>query len=75
MQEEDDELKTYVTSIIASEEIQINDVPCLAFILYDTKTDTFFARIFNTLTNEWDAVLEDVLHKNERVTWKEEDTI
>ena len=70
-QEEDDELKTYVTSIIASEEIQINDVPCLAFILHDTKTDTLFARIFNTLTNEWDPVLEDVLHKNERPTWKE----
>ena len=71
MQEEDDELKTYVTSIVSSEEIQINDVPCLAFILQDTKADTLFARIFNTLTNEWDTVLEELLHKNERATWKE----
>ena len=75
MQEEDDELKTYVTSIVSSEEIQINDVPCLVFILHDTKADTLFARIFNTLTNEWDAVLEEVLHKNERATWKEKYTI
>ena len=75
MQEEDDELKTYVTSIVSNEEIQINDVPCLAFILHDTKTDTLFARIFNTLTNEWDSVLEDVMHKNERASWKEKYTI
>lgn len=70
MQEEDDELKTYVTSIVSSEEIQINDVPCLFYILHDTKTGTLFARIFNILTNEWDPVLEDVLHKNERASWK-----
>lgn len=71
MQEEDDEVKTYVTSILSSEEIQINDVPCLAYILHDTKTDTLFARVYNTLTQEWDPDLEEVLHTKERPDWKE----
>lgn len=70
MQEDDDEVKTYVTSILSSEEIQINDVPCLAYILHDTKTDTLFARVYNTLTKQWDTDLEDVLHTNERANWK-----
>ena len=71
MQEDDDELKTFVTSILSTEELQINDVPCLAFIVHDTKTDMLHARVYNTLTNEWDEALEDVLHANERAAWKE----
>lgn len=72
MQEDDDEMKTYVTSVLSSEEIQINDVPCLAYILHDTKTDMLVARVYNTLTKEWDADLEEVLHANERPNWKKQ---
>ncbi|MFF5995013.1 nucleoside-diphosphate sugar epimerase [Lysinibacillus sp. KU-BSD001] len=70
-QEDEEELNTYVTSILSSEEIQINDVPCLAFILHNESEDALYARVYNTLTNEWDKQLEDVLHANERAMWKE----
>lgn len=71
MQESEDEGNTFITSIHSSEEIQINDVPCLAYILHDTKTETLFSRVYNTLTKEWDSALEEVLHTNERQKWKE----
>lgn len=71
MQDSEEEENTFITSILSSEEIQISDVPCLAYILHDTKTDTLFARVYNTLTKEWDSKLEDVLHTNERTNWKE----
>ena len=71
MQEDDDEMKTFVTSILSSEELQINDVPCLAFIVHDKKTDMLHDRVYNTLTNEWDEAIEAVLHANERPMWKE----
>ncbi|WP_332645580.1 nucleoside-diphosphate sugar epimerase [Lysinibacillus sp. 54212] len=67
----DEEIPTYITSIISTEELQINDVPCPAFILYEASSDTLFARVYNTLTNQWDESLATFLHEKERSSWRE----
>ena len=71
VQDDEEELQTFVTEVVEHEDIQINDVPCLAFICHDVGQDRLFARVYNTLSNEWDPVLEDVLHQLERAQWRE----
>lgn len=67
----DEETPTYITSITSTEELQINDVPCPAFILHEASSDTLFARVYNTLTNQWDESLATLLHEKERSSWRE----
>ncbi len=69
-QEEEAERQAFVTDIEDYEEIQINDIPCVAFICYDKKADRLFARVYNTLLNEWDPKIEDILHERQRAEWR-----
>lgn len=54
----DDEAPQFITSIVSSESIQINDVPVICFIAFNEQDNRQFARVYNTLTGEWDARLE-----------------
>ena len=62
---------TFITATEHYESIQIHDVPILQFICYEKASNRFFARIFNTLTNEWDSHLESIVHTKERTSWSE----
>ncbi|MEO4055107.1 nucleoside-diphosphate sugar epimerase [Solibacillus sp. CAU 1738] len=63
--------QTIVTSVKATEELQINDVPCFQYILYDTENDIFDVRVFNTLTIAWDEQLEQLIKDKELMIWRD----
>ncbi|MEK4425459.1 nucleoside-diphosphate sugar epimerase [Solibacillus sp. FSL K6-1523] len=65
----EDEVQTFITSIHATESIQINDVPVLCFVLYDQKEERHEVRVYNTLTNEWDVEVASVVFMHEKETW------
>lgn len=62
----EDEVPQFITSIVSSESVQINDVPVVCFIANDTKENRQFARVYNTLTGAWDADLEALLFELEK---------
>lgn len=66
------EMQTYISAITSTEELQINDVPCPAFIVYEASTDTLFSRVYNTLTDQWDESIAAFLHEKERPSWREQ---
>ena len=68
LQEKD---KLYITSIDSVEDVQVNDVPCIEFLLYDVEKDQFFPRVWNTLMDKWDEKLENIIQENEKLTWRE----
>lgn len=73
VEEEDDERaeQFFITSIDSFEDVQINDVPCLEFILLDEKKGLAHARVWNTLLDSWDTNLESQLQEKEQSLWKE----
>lgn len=62
----EDEVPQFITSIVSSESVQINDVPVVCFIVNNAKEDRQFARVYNTLTGAWDAELEALLFELEK---------
>ena len=65
----EDEIPTFITSIVSTESIQIYDVPILCFILFDQKEQRFIPRAYNTLTGAWDETIETLLLANEKENW------
>lgn len=61
-----------ISSIISSNATQINDVPCFEFVVYDQEKDLYYARVWNTLLNHWDEVLEQQLTEKEKLKWRED---
>lgn len=70
-EEETDSLQTFISTVNEIEDLQINDVPCFQYILYDTERDNFDVKVFNTLTNAWDEQLEQLLKEKELSTWRD----
>ncbi|CAM5223928.1 hypothetical protein UACE39S_03492 [Ureibacillus acetophenoni] len=72
--DEEDEGKSDPIFITSFEEIQyeqINDIPCIELLIYNEQTDKIYPRIWNTLLNKWDSVIEKEIIQNESATWKE----
>ncbi|EON73868.1 hypothetical protein [Lysinibacillus sphaericus] len=61
-----------IETIVNTEAKQINDIPCLEFILHDKEQDIVYARVWNTLLNQWDNILEQQLTDKEQIQWREE---
>lgn len=59
-----------IETIVTSEAKQINDIPCLEFLLYDKDQDIFYVRVWNTLLNKWDEELERQLTDQEQPQWR-----
>lgn len=68
---EDQAEQLFITSIDSIEDVQINDVPCLEFIYKDENKGSFHARVWNTLLDSWDTILESQLQEKEQSVWKE----
>lgn len=62
----EDEVPHYITSVVSTESIQINDIPVLCFLLFDQKENRHFVRVYNTLTCVWDEQLETMLFNIEK---------
>ncbi|WP_264987733.1 hypothetical protein [Lysinibacillus piscis] len=60
-----------IAQIVQAEAKQINDSPCLEFVLYDKEQDILYARIWNVLLHQWDHVLEQQLTAKEQLQWRE----
>ncbi len=76
LQEETDETAGTSQKIIAAieqvEAKQINDSPCLEFVLYNQEQDMVYVRVWNTLWNQWDKQLEQQLTDKEQLQWREQ---
>jgi len=60
-----------ISKIVQADAKQINDIPCLEFVLYDKEQDILFARVWNTLMHQWDQDLEQQLTEKEQLRWRE----
>ncbi|MBO2535180.1 MULTISPECIES: hypothetical protein [Rummeliibacillus] len=65
-------VQTFITSIESQKTIQINDIPCIQFIIYNEEKDLLYVRVWNTFIGHWDEALEKILMENELVKWREE---
>lgn len=76
LQEENEEevgnSQKIIAKIVQTEAQQINDSPCLEFVLYDKEQDILFVRVWNMLLNQWDHYLEQQLTDKEQVTWRKQ---
>ena len=59
-----------ISTIISYSATQINDIPCFEFIVYDQEKDIYYARVWNTLLNHWDEILEHQLTEKEKLKWR-----
>jgi len=60
-----------VSEIISATDIQIDLIPCIEFRLYNEEEDLMYARVWNTLSEHWDGILETQLNEKERKEWRE----
>lgn len=65
-------VQTFVTSINSKEIIQIHDIPCMQFIIYNKQKDLLYVRVWNTLTGYWDETLEKLLMEKELLSWRQQ---
>ncbi|MCH7322708.1 nucleoside-diphosphate sugar epimerase [Solibacillus sp. MA9] len=60
------EVPSSISSVVSSLSVQINDVPVICFMAHNDAENQQFARVYNTLTGEWDAKLEALLFEFEK---------
>lgn len=60
-----------VSEIVSASELQIDLVPCIEFRLHNVAEDLMYARVWNTLSEQWDETLEAQLNEKERIKWRE----
>jgi len=71
-EEEPSSAQKIVETIVSAQAQQINDIPCLQFILYDKEKNIVYVRVWNTLLNQWDEKLEQQLTEKEQLQWREQ---
>lgn len=62
-------VQTVIAKINSLASLVVDVVPCIEFHLYDQSQAVFYARVWNTLLNEWDETLEGQIHAKERQSW------
>ncbi|MFJ6209248.1 hypothetical protein [Lysinibacillus sp. NPDC092081] len=78
LQQEDDKeagagaSQKIISKIVQTDAKQINDSPCLEFVLHNKEQDTLFVRVWNALLNQWDSHLEQQLTEKEQLGWREQ---
>ncbi|RHW38230.1 nucleoside-diphosphate sugar epimerase [Lysinibacillus yapensis] len=68
--EEDTEENLLITSLDGVEDMQVNDVPCIEFVLYNQEKDNYSCRIWNTLIDGWDEKMELLIQNKEKTSWR-----
>lgn len=71
LQPNDTDVKAYVSSLKDCSMTEMLEVPCIAFVLYDARDDVFSTRVWNTLTNRYDDVLEAHFLEHAMATWRQ----
>lgn len=67
----DGNVQLVVQAITAVNELERNSIPCIEFRLHQTADDRLFARVWNTMTGEWDETLENHIMERELTEWRE----
>ncbi|WP_039042877.1 hypothetical protein [Sporosarcina sp. ZBG7A] len=65
------ERQRVVEQVLKVEKIEQFQIPCFEFHIYNTNQDALYARIWNTFTEQWDETLEQLVHTNERSSWRD----
>lgn len=65
------DVQLVISEIQKTTELYVDDIPCFEFILHNKEEDIFYARVWNTLLERWDEVLENMLNEKERLVWRE----
>lgn len=60
-----------VSEIVTASDRKTNLVPCIEFHMHNEVEDLVYARVWNTLTEQWDKTLENLLNEKERKKWRE----
>ena len=71
LQAEEGEQQIYITSFNKIDIVQVNDSPCIQFILYEEKNKKYIVRVYNVFTNSWDEKLEQLVREHELATYQE----
>ena len=69
---EEGNVQLIISKIISATDRKITTVPCIEFRLYNKEEDLMYARVWNTLTEQWDERLETQLNEKERTKWREQ---
>ncbi len=64
-------VQTVISEIHSIAPLAAEVAPCIEFHLYQQEEDLFYARVWNTLLNEWDEILETQINERERQNWRE----
>lgn len=65
------DIQLVISEVQKTTELYVDDIPCFEFILHNKEEDIFYARVWNTLLERWDEVLENMLNEKERLAWRE----
>lgn len=67
----DGNMQLVVQSIAAVNELEQKSAPCIEFRLHQTADNRLYARVWNTMTGEWDETLENQIVERELAEWRE----
>ena len=71
VEQQDSASQVFVSTLENVEIGAITDIPITLFILREQKTDRYFARVFNHVTNDFDEQLADYVTLHEKASWNE----
>lgn len=69
--EETPNIQTVIADIHSLAPLTPEVIPCIEFQLYHQTAAIFYARVWNTLLNEWDETLEGQINERDRNRWQE----
>lgn len=67
---ESEEKSTFNVTIESIEQLQIYDIPCLEFLVYEKEKDHLYTRVWNTFLDTWDETVEKELEEKELPLWR-----
>lgn len=67
----DGNVQLVVQAITVVNELERNAIPCIEFRLHQTTDDRLYARVWNTMTGEWDEAIENQIMERELTEWRE----
>lgn len=70
IEKEEGNVQLIVSKIISATDRKTSNVPCIEFRLYNREEEIMYARVWNTLTEQWDGILETQLNERERKQWR-----